>query len=75
MKSFNSLLFCLGLFCSPCACAFTDSLNLAVPRILSSFTQDAFAFVTEKGPKGAEMLGNFSLLNIYSPGSTVLEVN
>lgn len=73
MKFFNSLLFCLGLFSSPCA--FTVSLDLAVPRILSSFTQAAFAFLTEKAPKGAEMLGNLSLLNIYSPGTTDLEVN
>lgn len=72
MKFFNSFLFCLGLFSSPCTCAFTVSLDLAVPRILSSFTQDAFAFITEKGPKDAETLGNFSLLNIYSPGTTDL---
>lgn len=67
MNFFNSLLFCLDLFCSPCAYAFTASLGLAVPRILSSFAQDAFAFTTETGPKGAEMLGSFSLLNIDSP--------
>ncbi|RMC12546.1 hypothetical protein DUI87_10066 [Hirundo rustica rustica] len=43
-----------GLFCS--TCAVTASLVLAVPRILSRFSQDAFAFITEKGPKAPPAL-------------------
>lgn len=49
------------LFFPSCTCALVISVALAVPRILSSFAQDAFTFAAEEGPKCTEVHGNRSL--------------